>query len=87
VSARVFEPQIWQYQFVQSDAKTLILKVVPTSRFDQSTAEELRSKVAALLGEEMTVVVETVDQIPAETSGKRLVVKSALQPRSAVAAP
>lgn len=71
-------PYIWEYQAVQTSADTVILLVVPASRYTPEFSQALQSDFEKFLGSGMKVRVETVDQIPLEKSGKRLIIKSHL---------
>jgi phenylacetate-CoA ligase len=65
-----------EFQIVQTATDRLLLKVVPTPRFSGVDSTRLKSGLESLLGPGMTVEVTTVDQISAEPSGKRLLVKT-----------
>ena len=49
---------------------------MPTPRFTAEYARRLEEELEDFLGPGMAVRVETVDRIPAERTGKRLVIKS-----------
>jgi phenylacetate-CoA ligase len=74
-------PYVWEYQAVQTGPTSVVLRILPTARFNQEFASKLRGDLGAFLGPDMTVDVETVDRIPTERSGKRLVIKSELVSR------
>lgn len=59
----------------------MCLLVVPGAGFDEYRRECLQDDLARLLGDGMTVVVETVSEIPLEKSGKRPIIKLAASPR------
>jgi phenylacetate-CoA ligase len=69
-----------EYQAVQTAAHAVVLRVVPTSHFGPEFAERVRRSLEELLGTGMTVRLEAMDWIPAEASGKRLIIKSQLPP-------
>jgi len=71
-------PYIWEFQGVQTAAGTVVLRVVPTPRFTAEFARTLEDKLRGFLGPGTKVRVETVDVIPREASGKRLIIKSEL---------
>jgi phenylacetate-CoA ligase len=73
-------PHIWEYQAVQISPETVLLKVVPTSRFSAEVARRLKDDLEEFLGPGVTALVETHDSIPREPSGKRLLIKSDLLP-------
>ncbi len=63
------------YQLVQEAPDAARLKVVPVAAFDDEARERLRLDMRELLGEDVRVRVERVDEIPLERSGKRPVIK------------
>jgi phenylacetate-CoA ligase len=65
------------YQLVQETARGARLLVVPAPGWDDSKRHALQADLACLLGNEMDVVVETVNLIPLEKSGKRPIIKLA----------
>ncbi len=71
-------PYIWEYQAVQTAPDTVIFRLVPTSLYTAEFARELKSGLEHLLGPDLSVRIETVDRIPTEPSGKRLIIKSYL---------
>jgi phenylacetate-coenzyme A ligase PaaK-like adenylate-forming protein len=73
-------PYVWEYQAVQTAPRAIVLRVVPTERFTPQFAREVESRLEAFLGSSLGVKVETVERIPLEPSGKRLIIKSELPP-------
>jgi phenylacetate-CoA ligase len=73
-------PYVWEYQAVQEKPDTVTLRLVPTPRFSSAIAAALRRDLADLLGPDMNVIVEAVDSITVEASGKRLIIRSGLTP-------
>jgi phenylacetate-CoA ligase len=71
-------PYVWEYQAVQTGPAAVKLLVVPTERFDQGFARKLVTDLEALFGPGVTLAVETVDHIPLERSGKRLIIRKQL---------
>jgi phenylacetate-CoA ligase len=69
-------PDLWEFQAVQTAPDALTLLVVPTRHFTVETARRLEAELAKFLGAGMRVAVETVDRIPSEPSGKRLIIRS-----------
>jgi phenylacetate-CoA ligase len=67
-------PAIWEYQAVQVAPDAVSLRVVPAARFTPRVAAEIRQELAACLGPQMSVVVEVVEQLPPDASGKRPIV-------------
>jgi phenylacetate-CoA ligase len=63
------------YQAIQQGTSRVRLLVVPDNGFNETRRQLLREDLSRLLGGEMAVVVETVEQIPLERSGKRPLVK------------
>ncbi len=64
-----------QYQLMQESAREARLLVVPAQGWTERQRERLQTDMARLLGDEVTVVVEAVAQIPPEKSGKRPIIK------------
>jgi phenylacetate-CoA ligase len=69
-------PYVWEYQAVQTAPAAVALRIVPTPRFNPEFASKLSVDLESLLGTGVKVDIETVDRIPRETSGKRLIIKS-----------
>jgi hypothetical protein len=63
-----------QYQFVQEAMDRVRLLVVPAGDVGD-WRDQVQSNLERLLGDDVTVVVEMVSQIPREPSGKHLIVK------------
>jgi phenylacetate-CoA ligase len=78
IPSRKIIEYVSEYQAVQMAADTVVLRLVPTSRFNADFSRDIQRALEALFGAGVTVTVETVDRIPTEPSGKRLVIKSAL---------
>lgn len=74
-SRSVIETGIWQYQVEQTAVDELVLRVVPGAVYQADLGERLRANLEADLGPGVRVRLESVDQIQAEPSGKRLVIK------------
>ncbi len=68
---------IRHYQAIQEGDSRVRFMVVPGPGFDERRSALLREDLARLLGSEMEVVIETVDRIPLEKSGKRPLIKRA----------
>ena len=68
-------PYVWEYQAVQTTPEALILRVVPTPRFTAEFQATLQRGLAEFFGPGMQIIVEPVASIPAEVSGKRLIIK------------
>jgi phenylacetate-CoA ligase len=68
-------PYVWEYQAVQVAPSAVCLRIVPTARFSEEFARLLVGHLEKLLGGGVLTTVEVVDQIPTETSGKRLIIK------------
>jgi phenylacetate-CoA ligase len=69
-------PHIREFQAIVEGAQSVVLRVVPATRFGPATAAIIRERLENLLGPGVTVRVESVDQIPLEPSGKRLIIKA-----------
>lgn len=66
---------VHQYQLVMERPNHMRLLVVPSAAFAGETRERLQRHMAELVGEEVTVEVQMVDEIPLEKSGKRPIIK------------
>jgi phenylacetate-CoA ligase len=64
-----------EYQLLETEAGSLVVHVVPTSRFGEPQAEAIRRGLRELVGEDRKIFLETVSDISREASGKRLVIK------------
>ena len=73
-------PYVWEYQAIQREPGGLELRVVPTARFTGEFARDLHDKLETLMGPGSRVLVEIVDAVEREPSGKRLVIKSGVVP-------
>jgi hypothetical protein len=71
-------PYLWEYQAVQTAPDRVVFKLVPTPRLTSEVAARLRAQLTTFLGPGVDVVLERVDRIPVEPSGKRWLVKSHL---------
>jgi phenylacetate-CoA ligase len=71
-------PFVWEYQAVQEAPDAVRLRIVPTARFTPEFARTLQGEIEAFLGPGVNVMIEPVDRIPLEPSGKRLIIKSHL---------
>jgi phenylacetate-CoA ligase len=67
-----------EFQAVQTAAHSVVLRIVPTSRFNTEFETRLRDKFACFLGPGMDVQIETTEAIEDEPTGKRLIIKSKL---------
>jgi hypothetical protein len=63
------------YQLVQEAAHRARLLVVPGPGWDDGKRQALQADLACLLGNEIDVVIETVNLISLEKSGKRPIIK------------
>jgi phenylacetate-coenzyme A ligase PaaK-like adenylate-forming protein len=63
------------YQLVVEAPDQVRLLVVPTGIFDEGWRDRLQKDMARLLGEDVRVSVDTVEEIPVENSGKRPIIK------------
>jgi phenylacetate-CoA ligase len=68
-------PYVWEYQAVQTGPRVVALRVVPTPKFTAEFGVTMERALAEFLGRDMSVVIERVDAIPLEPSGKRLIIK------------
>jgi phenylacetate-CoA ligase len=79
VSGSGATPYLSEYQAVQTADDAVVLRVVPTARFDQQFAQKLQRDFEGYLGPSVGVSIETVDRIPWESNGKRRIIKSELR--------
>ncbi|MGH7415585.1 MAG: phenylacetate--CoA ligase family protein [Candidatus Rokuibacteriota bacterium] len=68
-------PYVWEYQAIQTAPDVVQLRLVPSARFSSEFAKKLEGDLEAFLGPGMTVTIQSVDRIPLEPSGKRLIIK------------
>jgi phenylacetate-CoA ligase len=66
---------IKHYQLVQETPESVRLVVVAKQDFDELSRERLKIDLSRLLGEDMSIAVEVVDEIKCESSGKRPIIK------------
>jgi phenylacetate-CoA ligase len=71
---------VLHYQLVQESANQVSLLIVPGERWDEQRHVRLRSELGRLIGDGVEVDVKTVLAIPPEKSGKRPIIKQALDP-------
>ena len=64
-----------QYQLVQEASHQARLLVLPGKCFDDNRRQRLQDDLVRLLGDDITVMVEAVKEIPLEKSGKRPIIK------------
>ena len=64
-----------QYQLIVETPNRMRLLVVPSAAFADETRERLQQHMIELLGKDITLAVEIVDEIPLEKSGKRPIIK------------
>lgn len=64
-----------QYQLIVETSNRMRLLVVPSAAFAEETRERLHQHMVELLGKDVTLAVEIVDEIPLEKSGKRPIIK------------
>ena len=69
-----------EFQLVETAERELLVRVVPTSRFDDRWAQTIRRELLRILGGEWHIAVEAVADISREPSGKRLVIKRLIDP-------
>lgn len=75
---RPYAAQILKFQAEQSRVERVVFRFVPLGPRRESLREALGRDLRAFLGGDIEVEVEWVDDIPAEPSGKRPVVKSGI---------
>jgi phenylacetate-CoA ligase len=67
-----------QYQVVQEERGSMILKIVPGPQYSEHTLEAVVSGLRPYVGEAMNIILEKVDNIPLVKTGKRTGVVSKL---------
>jgi phenylacetate-CoA ligase len=78
VSTVLMHPYVLEYQAVQPSVDRLILKIVPSERWDATAERLLRENAEKQLGPDIALEVHLVERIELEPSGKRLMIKSGL---------
>ena len=68
---------IRHYQLIVESSDQMRLLVVPANGFDDGQCERLREDMARLLGKDIALTVQKVEEIPLEKSGKRPIIKLA----------
>jgi len=77
---REYVEGVKSFQVVQEELGRLVLRLVVDERFDEAARSKLISGVREKCGEDMTVDIEEVDEIPLTGSGKRRFVVSKVSP-------
>lgn len=63
------------YQLVQESSNRVTLMIVPGEEWNEQRRVRLHSDLQRLMGDEMKVEVQTVNEIPPEKFGKRPIIK------------
>jgi phenylacetate-coenzyme A ligase PaaK-like adenylate-forming protein len=71
-------PYVLEYQAVQTAARALTLRLVPTARYTAEIGADIQRELEAVLGPDLAVELELVERVELEPSGKRLIIKSLL---------
>ena len=71
-----YQRVIRHYQLLEEGAGRVRLLLVPSSGFDLEKRRQLEADLVRLLGDDVSVEVETVVEIPFEKSGKRPIIKA-----------
>lgn len=80
-SGRIFSPIIWtimmrdisgiaQFKILQKTKRDIIVQMVKDSGFSSATQAQIRDRIANVLGEEIEVGIELVEEIPKDKAGK-----------------
>lgn len=79
-NGKVFPPNIWivilmsheieQYKVIQEKLDYFNIKIIPKSGFNKESIEDIKNKAKNVLGHEVTIDIEIVNEIPREKSGK-----------------
>jgi phenylacetate-coenzyme A ligase PaaK-like adenylate-forming protein len=62
--------QVRQFQVVQTEPNAVVVRIVPSGKFNGAETNELRGKLVRFLGDAVKIDFELVDQIKPEPSGK-----------------
>lgn len=62
--------RIGQFKVIQEKIDRIRVQILPEEGFTSKTADDLRENIKAVLGEDMTVDIETVENMPYDKSGK-----------------
>ena len=71
-----YQTVVRHYQLLEEGAGRVRLLLVPSSGFDLEKRRQLEADLVQLLGDDVSVEVETVVEIPFEKSGKRPIIKA-----------
>ncbi len=71
-------PGIQRYQIIQTQKDGILVKIIPDGRFTEQTSHRIIDDLTAILGEQILVHTELVQEIPKDSSGKFRVVKTHL---------
>ena len=69
-----------EFQAALTAPDTVVFRIVPGRAFSSELTARIRSDLQALLGPDLRVEVETVESLPREPSGKRLLIRSEQPP-------
>jgi len=72
--------KVRQFQVVQTEPNTVVVRIVPARAFNGAETDELRVKLARFLGDAVKIEFELVDHIQPEPSGKIRNVVSLVKP-------
>ena len=76
--------EIYQYQIYQPDRGRVEVSLVCKQDIEISYLERIRRELQPLFGEAMHITVKRVDDLPASASGKRLFLRSDVNPGSSL---
>jgi len=65
-----YMPGIDQYRIIQETITNVRAQIVPSESFSAETGEELKGFMKRMLGNEVVITIEIVDEIPRDASGK-----------------
>lgn len=72
--------KVRQFQVVQTEPNTVVVRIVPARQFNGAETNELRGKLARFLGDAVKIDFELVDHIQPEPSGKIRNIVSLVKP-------
>ncbi|MFX0204949.1 MAG: phenylacetate--CoA ligase family protein [Candidatus Hodarchaeota archaeon] len=73
--------EILQYKVIQENSKLIMIKIIPNLHWRPDSSERIIRAIQNIIGKGVKVVIKLVDNIPYETSGKILSVKSKIDLR------
>ena len=60
-----------QFQVIQEEIDNITLKIIPNEKFNPQSRDKIKNDVSTYIGDDVTLNIEIVDEIPLTRSGKR----------------